>query len=458
MKFQKIYGLVLLIPFIWGCSIDPAEELVPAFTFSVVDDTVYLFNQSEGYVSHIWEFGDGKTSTQENPKHGYKSTGQYNVTLRIRIPNEDDTRPNEHLYQSFTPIVERNKPHEKQVSQTVIIGYSHPVSPVINEEFSIGFSFFTPNIEFTRNVNGQVYSDFELALDKQFTQPVSAVHDGKGAFTGSTRLGTAPPPGSFVIKQLKPETNYFYRIKNLVTPPSGGATNTFYSTTKMVTTAKFPVATIKHRKNDGIYTRYSIKWDVEDPYDEVAVDSVEALDPSFNNPIEPEVDFQMLGETHYVRVQYNLSYDSTNYNGEVIESYQNDNLYLGIWYDDPNNPFTGDDTKVSESNGIIDVELGTKSAEKIQFHLTASEQDKFYFIKSGAEDVGSNYIIYYDTEGRKYLAADIANLYVFYTKIPGTDFTLCELRDENHKDIILLRSVDTGELLTFKGFLFRMDL
>jgi gliding motility-associated-like protein len=38
-------------------------------------------NQSQGYTSHLWDFGDGTTSTQVSPLHTYTNTGDYYVTL-----------------------------------------------------------------------------------------------------------------------------------------------------------------------------------------------------------------------------------------------------------------------------------------------------------------------------------------------------------------------------------------
>lgn len=33
------------------------------------------------YINYQWDFGDGGTSTQENPKHNYITTGSFNVSL-----------------------------------------------------------------------------------------------------------------------------------------------------------------------------------------------------------------------------------------------------------------------------------------------------------------------------------------------------------------------------------------
>lgn len=41
-------------------------------------------NDTDGIIaSYLWDFGDGQTSTQQNPSHTYASSGTYNVTLTV---------------------------------------------------------------------------------------------------------------------------------------------------------------------------------------------------------------------------------------------------------------------------------------------------------------------------------------------------------------------------------------
>ena len=39
-------------------------------------------NQSTGATSYLWDFGDGNTSTAENPSHTYQDAGTYTVRLQ----------------------------------------------------------------------------------------------------------------------------------------------------------------------------------------------------------------------------------------------------------------------------------------------------------------------------------------------------------------------------------------
>ncbi|MGB8194429.1 MAG: PKD domain-containing protein [Chitinophagaceae bacterium] len=45
--------------------------------------TVTFQDASPNAVAWLWNFGDGNTSTQQNPSHTYAANGQYNVSLRI---------------------------------------------------------------------------------------------------------------------------------------------------------------------------------------------------------------------------------------------------------------------------------------------------------------------------------------------------------------------------------------
>lgn len=45
-------------------------------------DTLF-FRGDNNFTNHFWNFGDGTTSTLENPKHSYNVSGSYNVTYKI---------------------------------------------------------------------------------------------------------------------------------------------------------------------------------------------------------------------------------------------------------------------------------------------------------------------------------------------------------------------------------------
>jgi PKD repeat protein len=66
-------------------TIGPAEPPAAAFTFEKNGLTVHFTDMSTGSpVSWDWDFGDGTTSTQQNPSHTYPAVGTYTVKLTVK--------------------------------------------------------------------------------------------------------------------------------------------------------------------------------------------------------------------------------------------------------------------------------------------------------------------------------------------------------------------------------------
>jgi hypothetical protein len=61
-----------------------------AYTSSQVESTVSFTNSSMYASSYYWDFGDGNTSTDENPSHTYSTTGIYTVVLTAMYCGEED--------------------------------------------------------------------------------------------------------------------------------------------------------------------------------------------------------------------------------------------------------------------------------------------------------------------------------------------------------------------------------
>ena len=55
------------------------------FSTSINQNTVTFTDQTQGATSWNWDFGDGNTSTQQNPVHTYAATGVYTVTLTVDV-------------------------------------------------------------------------------------------------------------------------------------------------------------------------------------------------------------------------------------------------------------------------------------------------------------------------------------------------------------------------------------
>ena len=82
-----------LIASIPGCTVEVAKSLVdikegaiPSFTFDdpCVGDLVQFTNSSTGTITNYnWDFGNGFTSTLENPQIEYTSSGEFTITLEL---------------------------------------------------------------------------------------------------------------------------------------------------------------------------------------------------------------------------------------------------------------------------------------------------------------------------------------------------------------------------------------
>jgi len=83
----KIFTLIAVLPLFALTSCEPEEEVldpVASFQYEVSTDNfleVSFTNFSQNAVSYSWDFGDGETSTEENPTHVYAGADSYTVTL-----------------------------------------------------------------------------------------------------------------------------------------------------------------------------------------------------------------------------------------------------------------------------------------------------------------------------------------------------------------------------------------
>ena len=86
MKFFILFGLLPVFLFT-ACSDDDdpiLEDPIATFQYEISEDNwleVSFMNFSTNATSYSWDFGDGNSSTEENPTHVYAEAGNYDVTL-----------------------------------------------------------------------------------------------------------------------------------------------------------------------------------------------------------------------------------------------------------------------------------------------------------------------------------------------------------------------------------------
>lgn len=75
-----------------------------SFTATTSELTATFTNSSLNATSYAWDFGDGATSTEENPVHTYAEAGTYTVTLNATAPGESDSYATE-VTVAATPLL-----------------------------------------------------------------------------------------------------------------------------------------------------------------------------------------------------------------------------------------------------------------------------------------------------------------------------------------------------------------
>ncbi len=97
---MKRYPLIIsiLLLFVAACDDDdfpvPEPSTQARFTYTISNGaiapaTVSFTNKSINASSYLWDFGNGNTSTEENPEVEYTEPGTYTVTLTVSAENED---------------------------------------------------------------------------------------------------------------------------------------------------------------------------------------------------------------------------------------------------------------------------------------------------------------------------------------------------------------------------------
>jgi PKD repeat protein len=88
-KWKLLFGILTLVAFtaivFTACSEEEEDKPLPDASFSFVatgdGKTIEFTNESENATTYAWAFGDGQSSTDENPVHTYPNYGPFTVVL-----------------------------------------------------------------------------------------------------------------------------------------------------------------------------------------------------------------------------------------------------------------------------------------------------------------------------------------------------------------------------------------
>jgi cyclophilin family peptidyl-prolyl cis-trans isomerase len=81
INIQKLTILSLALIFLVACARPVAQFEIPQKEYNPKTEVAFG-NKSEQAEAYVWDFGDGDSSTDAQPKHLYKKPGTYNVTLK----------------------------------------------------------------------------------------------------------------------------------------------------------------------------------------------------------------------------------------------------------------------------------------------------------------------------------------------------------------------------------------
>jgi len=107
-KLIHLLCIVFVIGMVSFQSCKKEETIAPpkaAIFYSVVDKQVAFTSLTKRIVSWEWDFGDGTTSTDENPVHIYESGGYYKVTLTGADKSGVTAAANVDIAVALTPYV-----------------------------------------------------------------------------------------------------------------------------------------------------------------------------------------------------------------------------------------------------------------------------------------------------------------------------------------------------------------
>lgn len=129
----------------WESWFDFGNIAIAGFSFSGIESTYNFFDNSLNADTYFWDFGDGNTSTLQNPSHTYSESGNYSITHSISNPCFDDN-----AYDTIDVVTNLS---EEKMNQFIVSVYPNPSSAQITIELH---NTQNKNAEFTLyNMNAQ---------------------------------------------------------------------------------------------------------------------------------------------------------------------------------------------------------------------------------------------------------------------------------------------------------------
>lgn len=129
------------------CIAPPEGPPVPYFSFDIINNCsgevqfYDLSSSASDITSYLWDFGDGTTSTEQNPYHYFNGTGAYNVSLTVGNEYGDET-----------------------YSLLNSISIEMPPAPLVTDDFNCGPGDFTLSVDADDDINWYASIDSDESI------------------------------------------------------------------------------------------------------------------------------------------------------------------------------------------------------------------------------------------------------------------------------------------------------
>jgi len=150
------------------------------FSYTIDGMTVTFENESNDAVSYSWDFGDGNTSTEENPVHTYDAEGIYDVTLTATNATGDTDEAIKSVSISLDPTELAPAPTEPE--ENVISIYSDTYTDITGVNLNPGWGQATVTSEIEvlgemiLKMAGLTYQGIDFAENAQDVSSKTKLH------------------------------------------------------------------------------------------------------------------------------------------------------------------------------------------------------------------------------------------------------------------------------------------
>lgn len=177
----------------WNCQLStvaPTANFTSNVTSTCTGDVMFTDLSTNGPTQWNWDFGDGNTSTSQNPSHTYAANGTYTVELTATNANGSDVITQTSLIvvnMPTAPTTTDDNICEGSTANLSASGGSNIIwfdSPAGGTQVNTGTSFTTPTLSTTTTY----YVQEEVIQTSQNVGPVDNTFGGGGYFNGDQHL------------------------------------------------------------------------------------------------------------------------------------------------------------------------------------------------------------------------------------------------------------------------------